>query len=404
MRHMIAMNNMHALFKTLNTHETENFSWLHTKRTEAMRQALSLGFPTSKDNAWRYTPLNILINTPWQIHPSTQQHLPTISPEDGVIMDIHAACEHYPEYLQQYLDTFAHSHAFDALNMALFQQGVFILIKKNVCLTEPIYLDYPLLSNMHMACYRNVIILEEGAQATIVESNALPDDPTQHTFTHAITEVSVNKNAQLTHLRQQQNILKHTTPSEHHHFHLSQLNIQQHAHSQSHACVVNTAGDWNRSDTHIKLTDEYAHCVLNGLTFGENNQYSDHHTIVEHLKPHGTSDEYYKSILNHQAKGVFDGKVIVLPHAIQTQASQSNKALLLSRSAQMNTKPQLEIFSDDVKCTHGATIGQLDEEALFYLQTRGIDEATARKLLIDAFLMDIIARMPAGVRLNNMTK
>lgn len=339
--------------------------------------------PTSKDEDWRYTPLSFLTNIEWEIKdtPKMSIHNNNQSNTTGMIItDIISAQQKYPEYIKK----FDRTNGFDDLNAALFSHGFFIVIPKNTHLEKPIEIIYPELSDEQMACFRNMIILEEGSQATVIET--FSNNTSHRYFSNTITLAYVHANAKLTHYKQH-NESKNS-------FHLSQLMIKQQENSHAESHVISTQGGWIRSDTHIQLEAPHAHCVFNGITLGQDKQYIDHHTTVEHLTPHGTSDEYYKSILKDNAHGVFNGKVIVSKKAIQTSAAQKHKTLLLSRSAQIHTKPQLEIFSDDVKCTHGATVGQLDEEALFYLETRGIDKVTAQQLLIQAFLGDVIERMP----------
>lgn len=371
--------------------------------TELFNQKFDLkSLPTSKHEDWRYTPLSFLTAIEWKIN-----DIPEIIITDNnknkaaeiIITDMISAQQKYPEYIKKYdLDSSfrwsgggcgnngetVSSCGFMDLNAALFSQGFFIVIPQNTQLEQPIEIIYPELPDEQMACFRNVIILEEGAEATIIET--FSNSTSHRYFSNTLTQAHVHANAKLTHYKQH-NESKNS-------FHLSKLIIKQQENSHAESHVVSTQGGWIRSDTHIQLEAPHAHCVFNGITLGQDKQYVDHHTTVEHLTPHGTSDEYYKSILKDNAHGVFNGKVIVSKKAIQTSAAQKHKTLLLSRSAQIHTKPQLEIFSDDVKCTHGATVGQLDEEALFYLETRGIDKATAQQLLIKAFLGDVIERMP----------
>lgn len=360
--------------------DRQSFSFFEKKRLLAIEAFSNQNTSFKKNEDWRYMPMNGLLEIPWQLIDTTI----TLSSENNhfIFMDFKTACasKKYHDYFEKTND---YTQDIKALNTAFMNQGFLIIIPKNTIIEEPIYIEYPVISQHQMASYRNIIILEEGASATVIES--FKNDSDDVYFNHAITEIYVAKNAKLSHYKQQ----KESTKS----FHLSHLHVKQQENTHVETHVVSEKGGWIRSDTHIRLEEEHAHCILNGVTFGKNKQVIDHHTTVEHLKPNGSSDEYYKAILDNEACGIFNGKVIVSPKAIHTNASQSNKSLLLSRGAQMNTKPQLEIFSDDVKCTHGATIGQLDEEALFYLQARGIEKTEAQKLLIDAFLQDVLERM-----------
>ncbi len=261
-------------------------------------------------------------------------------------------------------------------NNVLAQNIQKISVPKNTCLENPI----EVLSGNYE------IIIEENAHAIIMESCANISENAISTMAHIL----LNKNSSLTYYKNYNNTANENG------IHTSELIVKQkeHSHFISNVICMNSILSKISNNIHVYLEEEYAQCTLNGITFGKDKQQIEHKTIVEHLKPNGTSDEYYKAILNDKSKSSFIGKVIVSPGAIHTSAAQSNKTLLLSRSAEINTQPELEIFSDDVKCTHGATVGQLDEEALFYLQARGIDKTEAQRLLIDAFLSDVLARMP----------
>lgn len=242
-----------------------------------------------------------------------------------------------------------------------------IVIPKNSCLEKPI--------EIHCAkesCYE--IIVEENAQGTIIETS---NNAEAHS---SQINIILHKNAQLFHYKK---YLDNTTVT-------SQLSVKQKEKSQFFNHILCNNSEKISSEIHVHLEEEYAECKLIGVTVGKDKQQIEHRTVIEHLKPHCTSDQYYKAILDDKAKSSFHGKVIVAPNAIKTQANQNNKTLLLSRAAEINTQPELEIFSDDVKCTHGATVGQLDEEALFYLQARGINKAEAQSLLVDAFLSDVL--------------
>ena len=176
-------------------------------------------------------------------------------------------------------------------------------------------------------------------------------------------------------------------------FHVAGIHAEQAAGSRfvSHSFVLD--GRLVRNDITSSLAGEDCQCDFDGLYLLDGRQHADHHTRIDHLFPSGTSREYYRGIMDGESHGVFNGKVIVHPHAIKTDAHQSNRNLLLSRSAEVDTKPQLEIYADDVRCTHGATVGQLDDDSLFYLRSRGVDAESARSLLIYGFANDIIGRV-----------
>jgi len=374
------------LFKTLPAAEQP---WLQEKRQHGIDCFIKNGFPGTKNENWKYTPITALTDQNFSYQPDNalkpRWTIPANLPKEAVITDLLSACKQFPELVQRYLEqSFECSeNGFLALNTALFQQGIFIYLPSQIQCAEPLWIEYPA-ADGQMIHWRNLIILEEGAEMTIVESfdNAIPSTY----WNHGITEIYLHKNTKLTHCKWQ-NEGKHA-------FHLGKTFVDQKCNSHFESCVLSIGSAWARSDIQVSLTEESAQCVLNGLSFGQNRQYLDHHTEVEHLKPSGKSEEYYKSILSDNARGVFNGKVIVSPNAHQTDAAQQNKTLLLSKTAQMNTKPQLEIFADDVKCSHGATVGQLSEEALFYLRTRGIEFPHAQQLLISAFAQDILDKIP----------
>lgn len=358
-----------------------NKAELHIFQEKALALFTAHGFPTTKHEDWRYTPLRGLTEKQWQPAQATLT-LPAIP--DIIVTDIFTGMQQYPQYFSAFFSLAETADSFYLYNTACFQHGFFILIPENVHCETPIEIHYPELTNEQRASWRNVIIVEKNARATVFES--FKTTASTCYFNHAITEATLHSHGTLTHYRHHQE-----SPDS---FHLSLLRAKQYDHSQLESHVLSEHGAWIRSDTHICLEAEYTQCTLNGLALGKNKQYIDHHTTVEHLKPHGTSQEYYKAILDNEAHGVFNGKVIVSQDAIKTNAAQQHKTLLLSRSAQINTKPQLEIFSDDVKCTHGASIGQLDEDALFYLQTRGIERTEAQALLVAAFYQDVLDKMP----------
>ncbi|MDH5306362.1 MAG: Fe-S cluster assembly protein SufD, partial [Myxococcales bacterium] len=178
------------------------------------------------------------------------------------------------------------------------------------------------------------------------------------------------------------------------HFHTSNLQVIAQRAARLHASTLTLGGALVRNDAEVLLSEEGAECTLNGLFVGGGDQVLDNHTLIDHAVPHCTSRELYKGVLGGRARGVFRGRVIVRPDAQKTNASQSNPNLLLSSSAEMNTKPQLEIYADDVKCSHGTSIGQIDLEALFYLRSRGLDEARARDLLTRGFALEVLESLP----------
>ena len=230
---------------------------------------------------------------------------------------------------------------------------------------------------------RNLIIAEPGACATIIEDYQGTSNTVY--FTNAMTEVHLGANAHLTHYK----IQREGRAA----YHVSEVAVEQAANSTFDSHSFSVGGQWVRSDTVVSLNESGADCKLNGVYAPSNGQHIDHHTCVFHNVPNCTSDEDYKGILSGQSRAVFNGKVIVAKGADKTTAKQQNKNLLLSLGAEIDTKPELQIFADDVVCSHGATVGQLDETALFYLEARGIDPVDARRMLVQAFATDNLRRV-----------
>jgi Fe-S cluster assembly protein SufD len=223
----------------------------------------------------------------------------------------------------------------------------------------------------------------KGSQATIVESHASSESGVY--FSNTVTEIVVGENS----------IVKHYMIERENEdaFHVSTLRIQQNRNSNftSHSLIL--GGALVRNNIHPVLSGEGSYSLINSLFMAHGKQHLDNYMKVEHMSPHCDSRQVYKGILDNKSRGVFHGRIVVQKDAQKTDAKQSNKNILLSRDAQMDTKPQLEIYADDVKCTHGATIGQLDEDAIFYMQSRGIDEESSRMLLLHAFAGEILQRM-----------
>ena len=230
---------------------------------------------------------------------------------------------------------------------------------------------------------RNLIVAEANSQVSIVESYFGLNDETY--FTNAVTEIVVNDNAIVDHYKLQRESM--------HAFHFSTLQVQQSRSSSFSTHSIALGGALVRNDVNTVLNGEGAEATLDGLYVVSGQQHVDNHTRIEHAKPHCSSRELYKGILDQKARAVFNGRIIVRPDAQKTDSKQTNKNLLLSEEALANTNPQLEIYADDVKCTHGATIGQLSADALFYMRARGIGLDTARNLLTYAFANEITNRI-----------
>ena len=286
------------------------------------------------------------------------------------------------ERLQAYLQNPAEDRWFAAMNRALMTDGAYLELSEGTELDKPVHL----LFIASAACSelaiqpRNIIIANRNSRASIIEHYVGLGD--HRYLTNAVTEVITASDADITHYKVQQEGSQG--------FHVGSLLTRQSGESRFTSHSISLGGRIVRNDIYSRLEAKNTHCTLNGLFLGSDRQHIDNYTWVDHLVPNGASSEYYKGILNHHARGVFNGRVRVQPDAQQTEAMQSNKNLLLSRDAEIDTKPQLEIYADDVKCSHGATVGELDSKAIFYLRSRGIDETAARSLLTFAFAGDLL--------------
>jgi Fe-S cluster assembly protein SufD len=276
-------------------------------------------------------------------------------------------------------------HPFAALNTAFLSEGTLVYLPKGVVLEEPLHLVFVGSANSNpLSCHpRILIVAEENSQARIVETYL--GAGTGAYFTNPVTELIAGDNAILEHYKLQMENLNA--------FHLAHLQVRLGRDSNVTLHSISLGGALVRNDLNVVLDGEGGEATLNGFYFAGGTQLVDNHTRIRHEKPHCNSHELYKGILDGKARGVFSGRIYVHPGAQKTDSKQTNKNLLLSDEALVNTIPQLEIYADDVKCTHGATIGQLDADSVFYLRSRGIGLAEARELLTYAFASDLTGRI-----------
>jgi Fe-S cluster assembly protein SufD len=403
-------------------------AWLSQQRREAIEAFGDLGFPTVHDEEWRYTNVAPITRTPFQaarpdsIHcadeliESTYWKEPVAarlvfinghySPQFSVLSNAARGLEVASlaallketqgladDWLSTYMgkSTDLRRHAFAALNTALWEDGAFVRIPKSFAAPEPIHLTFVSAAGSEpLVSYpRTMVVADRDAQATVIESYVGQEGGV--CFSDAVTEFVLAENARVDHYRLQQENGRS--------FHVGMLQTVQGRASQFSSHSVSFGGALVRNDVNTVLDDEGAECILNGLYVGREKQHIDNHTTIEHAKPHCSSRQLYNGILDEAATAVFNGRIVVHPNAQKTDAVQKNRNLLLSADAAIDTKPELVIFADDVRCTHGATIGQLDSEALFYLRSRGVGEKQARDLLIHAFAAEILEQMnPRAVR------
>ena len=307
---------------------------------------------------------------------------------DGVIVcSLAQAVRDYPDLVERHLAHYARSEqqAFTALNTAFLHNGAFVYLPPGKVVEAPIELHHfvsafgpPLVWQR-----RCLVVAGRHSQARLVERySGLACVPY---FTNAVTEIVLGENAIIDHYKVQE--------EGDHAFHIATLQVQLGRSSRFSTHAFHFGGRLVRNEVNAMLGAEGGECVLNGLYLADGEQLIDNHTQIDHAQPHCTSKQLYKGILDGHARGVFNGRIRVHQDAQKTDARQTNQTLLLSEDAIINTKPQLEIYADDVKCTHGATVGQLDAEALFYLRSRGLGEEEARSLLTFAFANDIIGRI-----------
>ncbi|HZR21859.1 MAG TPA: Fe-S cluster assembly protein SufD [Verrucomicrobiae bacterium] len=393
--------------------------WLYPLRKAGMARFAELGFPTLKDEDWRFTNTAPLVKLPFRPALETSPDGLTsdivnrytfgsldatrlvfvnghfvaglsaapIQQGGAKVKSLGVALTEDADLLEKHLGRYAQdpTNTFSALNSAFFQDGGLIHLGPGKTLEKPVHLIF--ISTMKepgtTAHPRNLIVMEKNSQATVIESYVSTVDSTY--FTNAVSELVLEENAALEHCKFQDESLSS--------FHIAAV----HAHLGRHANLIAhsfaTGARLSRNNIRTTLAAEGVECVLNGLYLTRDDQLADHHMIVEHAQPHCNSHEYYNGILDGRSKGVFHGRILVRQAAQKTDAKQTNKNLLLSDDATADTKPQLEIYADDVKCTHGATIGQLNDEAIFYLRSRGIGTERARRMLIHAFAGEIIERI-----------
>ena len=384
-------------------------AWLQHLRSNAITQFEQLGFPTTRNEEWKYTNVTPILKhefsaarafskleiTPFTYPESKQSQLVFVNgiyaPELSNIEAIPTGVtiSNLPEADQKLVSEYFasqaeyHNDAFTALNTAMANDGAFILIPRGKIVEAPIHLLF--ISENDVVSYpRILLVAEEGSIATIIESYISPNDDGIY-FTNAVTEVITKQDANITHYRLQAESTKA--------FHVATTTVQQESKSTYASYAIALGGEIARHDLNVKLDGEHIESTIDGLYVGTGKQHIDNHTTMDHAQPHCNSFQLYKGILDEKARAVFNGKVFVRKDAMLTDAKQLNKNLLLSKDAHVDTKPQLEIFADDVKCSHGATVGQLEESELFYLCSRGLSPDRARALLTFGFAEDVISKI-----------
>jgi Fe-S cluster assembly protein SufD len=393
--------------------------WLAPVRKAGLASFADQGFPTLADEDWRFTnvaPISKLNLRPAPeitangaesaaIEKSVFAELPghrlvfvngffcaKLSsvkklPAGARVENLATALAKDAALIEKHLGQYAllQNNSFAALNQAAFTDGAFIFAPRGVEISEPVELIYisSVKNSGEMIAPRNLIIAEAGSKLTVVESYLSTTDVAY--LTNAVTELFAGDNARVEHVK-----LQDESASA---FHIATIAGEFGRASNVNVHSFALGAKISRNNIRTKLAGEGLECILNGLYLTRGEQLADHHMIVEHAQPHCASHEYFNGILDDKSKGVFHGRILVREIAQKTDAKQTNKNLLLSDDATADTKPQLEIYADDVKCTHGATIGQLNQESIFYLRSRGMSRDTARQMLIHAFAGEIIERI-----------
>ncbi len=345
---------------------------LHRQAAAAFEAA---GFPTPRLEDWKYTNVAPIAKAGFE----NRAIAGAITSAPGVrISGWKDASDAALGHLGRYASIGA--NPFVALNTAHFENAVIVEIEPGAVVAEPVRIAFH--NDSPAAVHPRVLIVAgRNSQASVVEEFT----GTGRYFTNAVTEIVAAENSVLDHYKVQQESDEA--------FHVGTVQMHQARNTNVTTFSLSFGGMLVRNDINGVLDDENAECTMNGLFLTHDHQHVDHHTSLDHAKPHCRSREYYRGILSGSSTGVFNGKIIVRKDAQKTDAIQSNKNLLLSKDATINTKPQLEIWADDVRCTHGATVGQLDAEALFYLRSRGVGAAAAQAMLTNAFAGDVLERI-----------
>ncbi len=389
--------------------------WLDTLRRAGISDFKRLGFPTTRQEDWKYTNLGAIVKRPFSVSGQTCLGLdeddiqPFIYPEmdchrlvfvngrfvrplsqvkdlppNVTLQNLAATLSERPEEVEPILSAQTRSTGFAALNTAFLSDGARVHVGPGTTLDLPIQLLFLATGQDQSAChYRNLVEVAEDAAVTLVESHVSLADGVY--LTNTSTDITLGANAVCEHYKLQDESLRA--------FHIASVNVHQGANSRFTSHAVSLGAALARHDMRSDLAETGAWCTLNGLYITRARQHTDFHTRIDHSRPGCTSREYYKGVLDGHSRAVFNGQVHVHPQAQQSDATQSNHNLLLSANAEIDTKPQLEINADDVKCAHGATVGQLDDDKMFYLKARGIPEALARGLLTYGFVQDVVERM-----------
>ncbi|GAB3960805.1 Fe-S cluster assembly protein SufD [Spirosoma harenae] len=389
---------------------------LHQLRRSALKQFDQLGFPTIRNEEWKYSSVNGLLKESFELDDNTTLtasdltplEIPNldgnilyfvngryhaelsriISPAEQVqITSFAEALKTDPEFIGSHFARYAdyQDHAFTALNTALASDGVVVRVPANTTVEQPIILRFITDAREKNSASqpRNLIVVGKNAEVMMAESYRTLGGGAS--FVNVVTEIVLGRDARMQYYKVQDETAKA--------YHIGTTQVNQADNSHFYSATVTLNGNFVRNNLNIVLNGQNAEAFMYGLYMPNGRQHVDNHTLVDHAMPNSYSNELYKGILDDNSTGVFNGKIFVRPDAQKTNAYQSCKNVVLSPGASMNTKPQLEIFADDVKCSHGTTTGQLNDEALFYMRSRGIPKDEARTLLLYAFSQDVLSQI-----------
>ena len=402
-------------------------TFVHNMRTEAIKRFETKGFPVKKDEAWKYTSLGKVLKHDFSVFPKLEStieykdvqpyfindidsykivfvdgkyasHLSETT-HDGIDICLMSAALTKPKYrlvIENYFNKTAEKDSITSLNTAFSIEGAYIHITKNKLVEKPIQIIHFSTGNEAALLLqpRNLIVVDENAHVQIIERHqSLTDNPT---LTNCVTEIFADKRGIVDYYKVQNDKENASL--------IDSTFIDQKRDSHVSVHTFSFGGKLTRNNLNFYQNGEYIDSTLNGVTIIGNKQHVDHNTLVHHIEPNCESHQDYKGIFSDSSIGVFNGKVLVNKEAQKTNAFQSNNNLLVNDKASINTKPQLEIFADDVKCSHGCTIGQLDENALFYLRARGIPEKEATALLMYAFANNVLESVKIPQLKNRINK
>ncbi len=393
-------------------------TWVRNQRLQALASFKEAGFPTTHDEWWKYTDLAtgfLKVSFGFESELTAKTAVTAKLKSMGfssekahllVFVNGHfskelSALKNLPKgvKLQGLAESFTdgaakqffgqvspfQGRAFNSLNTAYFTDGLFLRVPKGQIVSEPIHVVYLSVNGgkTTQSHLRNLIVMEDDSQAVVVEHYW--GDNVSNYWTNAVTEAHLSRGSRLEHAKIQQESEKG--------YHTGNFGVRQAEGSQLVSRVYAVGGALGRSEVEIALAEKKAECVLEGLYLAKAKQHLDTRTFIDHVAPSCTSHESFKGVLDGEATAIFDGRILVRENSQKTDARQSNKNLLLTKEAKVYSKPQLQIYADDVKCSHGSAIGQIDEEAIFYLQSRGIGRAEAKKMLVYAFADEMVQKL-----------